>query len=88
MATALAFPNPSRSFDERRKGVRFMGYDDMIQVPFIVEAGALSVLGGAAKTETECLAAFDAATAAIHKVARRAYIRGQTEIYTLTAADF
>ena len=88
MAIALAFPNPSRSFDERRKGVRFVGYDDMIQVPFIVEAGALSVFGRTAETETECLAAFDAALAAIHKVARRAYIKGRTEIYTLTAADF
>jgi len=67
-----------------------MGYDDMTQVSFIVEAGALSVFGGAAETETEteCLAAFDSALAAIHKVARRAYIKGRTEIYTLTAADF
>jgi len=38
----LEFPNRSRSFDEVRNAVRFMGHDGMIQVPFFVEADALA----------------------------------------------
>ena len=43
----LAFPNPSRSFDEVRNAVRFIGHDGMFEVRFFVEAGAL------AKSDTE-----------------------------------
>ena len=39
---SLAFPNPSRSFDEVRNAVRFIGHDGMFEVPFFVEADALS----------------------------------------------
>lgn len=84
----LAFPNPSRSFDETRNAVRFTGYDGMFQVPFLVEAGALSISGKSAASEAECLTAFDAARTAIHKVAHKAYSRGRHPLYTLTAADF
>ena len=41
----LAFPNPSRSFDEVRNAVRFIGHDGMFQVRFLVEAGALEKSG-------------------------------------------
>jgi hypothetical protein len=37
----IIFPNASRSFDEERNGVRFIAYDGMFEVPFLVEAGAL-----------------------------------------------
>ena len=88
MAAALEFPNPSRSFDERRNAVRFIGYDDMFQVPFFVEAGALSSFGMSAESEAECLSAFDALRGSIHNIARKAYSRGGSIPYTLTAADF
>lgn len=84
----LVFPNPSRSFDETRKAVRFIGYDGMMQVPFLVEAGALSISGKSAVSEADCLTAFDAARSAIHKVAQKAYSRGCHTPYTLTATDF
>lgn len=84
----LAFPNPSRSFDETRKAVRFTGYDGMLQVPFLVEAAALSVSGKSVQSEAECLTAFDAVRNSIHKVAQKAYARGRHTPYTLTAADF
>lgn len=84
----IVFPNPSRSFDEARNAVRFTGYDGMSQVPFFVEAGALSISGGNGVSEDECLAAFDAALDSIHDVARKAYSRNRSKPYTLTAADF
>lgn len=88
MAAMLEFPNPTRSFDEKRKAVRFIGYDDMVQVPFFVEAGALSISGRSVASEAECLRAFDASRGSIYNTARKAYSRGRSKPYTLTAADF
>lgn len=84
----LAFPNPSRSFDDVRNAIRFSGYDGMFQVSFYIEAAALSKSDGEALSETKCLTAFDAAVASIHKVARKVYSKGRRPSYTLTAADF
>lgn len=84
---ALAFPNPSRSFDDVRGAVRFTGHDGMFEVPFYIEAGALSLRAGA-MTEAEYLSAFDARRGSIHDVAREAYSHGRRTSYTLTSADF
>lgn len=84
----LEFPNPSRSFDDVRNAIRFTGYDGMFQVSFYIEAAALSLSDGNALSETQCLTAFDADVASIHKAARKAYSRGRRPSYTLTAADF
>jgi hypothetical protein len=43
---SLAFPNPSRSYDEARRGVRFSGHDGMFEISFFVEA---AVLAGASR---------------------------------------
>jgi Protein of unknown function (DUF1488) len=83
---ALIFPNRSRSFDEARKAVRFLGHDGMFEVPFLIRADALAGQGSSEMTEADCLAAFDAARDLIHEVALRAYSRGRSTI--LTAADF
>jgi hypothetical protein len=88
----LDFPNRSRSFDEARNAVRFIGYDGMFEVPFFVEAAALirsvGIKDGRSGAEAECLAAFDAARGSIHDVARETYSRGRQTSYTLSAADF
>ena len=84
----LTFPNPSRSFDEVRHGVRFTGYDGVFQVPFVVEAAALFTYDSKAMMEPECLTAFDAARDLILDVARKAYTGGRRSLYTLTADDF
>ncbi|MEX0409067.1 DUF1488 domain-containing protein [Aquibium sp. LZ166] len=84
----LEFPNRSRSFDETRNAVRFIGYDGMFEVPFFVEADALSRPDGIARSEAECLTAFDAACNSIHDVARKAYAPGRRRAYVLTATDF
>jgi hypothetical protein len=83
----LAFLNPSRSFDEARSAVRFIGHDGMFEVRFFVETDAL-VPGKPALTEAESLTAFDASRGSIHDVARKAYTNGHRDSYTLTAADF
>lgn len=84
----LAFPNSSRSFDEARNAVRFSGYDGTFEVPFFVEAGALTKSGKKEMSEAECLTAFDAARGSIHDVARKAYSHGHQTSYILTSTDF
>jgi hypothetical protein len=89
---SLAFPNPSRSFDEVRNAVRFTGHDGMFEVRFFVAADALAKadadLRGKGMTEINCLSAFDTLRASIHDAARRAYHQGRRDSYTLTASDF
>lgn len=84
----LEFPNRSRSFDEARKAVRFIGHDGMFEVPFFIEAAALTQPGQTEPSETDCLAAFDAARGSILDVAREAYSHQRRTRYVLTVADF
>ena len=84
----LAFPNPSRSVDQARKAVRFIGHDGMFEVPFFVEAAALSRSERTQRSEADFLNAFDSARSSIHDVAREAYSHGRRTSYILTAADF
>jgi hypothetical protein len=84
----LAFLNRSRSFDDIRNGVRFVGYDGMFEVCFFVESAALGGRGKPKLSEAECLNAFDAARNAIHDVARAAYSARRRTSYVLTSADF
>jgi hypothetical protein len=88
----LAFPNPSRSFDEARNGILFFGHDGVFEIRFLVEAGALPIPATAlpvvAMSEAKCLSVFDAVRTSILEVARKAYSHGRRNYYTLTAADF
>lgn len=88
----LAFPNPSRSFDEVRNAVRFMGHDGMFQIRFFIEAGALTKSDAgkreASALEARSLSAFDALRTSVYDAARKAYSNGRRDSYTLTAADF
>lgn len=86
---ALTFPNRSRSYDESGRRIRFIGHDGMFEVPFLVEVDALSKAKSREPgSETEHLAAFDAARESVHNVAREAYSHGRKNIYILTPADF
>ena len=89
----LSFPNPSRSFDESKKRVRFWGYDRAIEVSFFVEADALQHLcPDMSNIETELLKAFDSSLSQIHAVADKVYERGGggkgAYAYVLAAKDF
>lgn len=85
----LLLPNPSRSVDEKRNAVRYIG--SMFEVRFFVEAEALVMadaeLGRSEISESKLLSAFDALRLSIYKAARKAYSSGR-DSYTLTAADF
>ena len=89
---ALSFPNPSRSFDEGRKGVRFSGHDGVFEVPFFIEADALvkpdDRAGRIDATEDEYLSAFDRRRATIQDVAREIHTNRRRTSYTLNASDF
>lgn len=86
---ALSFLNPSRSYDEENRRVRFIGYDGMRSVPFAIEIGALRAKGlSLLDGEAESLAAFDASLGAIHDVAREVYKSNPQTTYLLRAADF
>lgn len=84
----LEFPNPSRSFDDVRNAIRFVGHDGMFEVPFFIEATALVPSGRTHLSESDLLAAFDSARSSIHDIAREAYSCGRRTSYTLTATDF
>lgn len=86
----LNFPNPTRSFDEMRNAVGFVGYDGIFEIRFFVEASALAEGGaqGSQTTEAKCLSAFDRLRSSIHDVAREAYSNKRLRSYTLCAGDF
>lgn len=84
----LTFPNRSRSYDDTRHAVRFLGYDGMFEVRFFIEAAALAKSGSSDIAASQCLVAFDAARGTILDVAREAYSRGRRALYVLNANDF
>ncbi|MBV2144226.1 DUF1488 domain-containing protein [Falsochrobactrum sp. TDYN1] len=81
---ALLFPNPSRSFDDLEIGVRFVGYDGMISVPFLIEKSALERNGAIDATEASLLSAFDASRKRIYDVARKIYCNSRQTSYRIT----
>jgi hypothetical protein len=89
---ALAFLNPSRSFDTARNAMRFVGHDGMFEVLFFVEVGVLAksytALQSSGVSETRWLSSFDALRTSIHDAAHKAYSHRRRPSYTLTAADF
>ena len=87
---ALTFPNNSRSYDDTKNRVRFLGYDGMFEVKFFVEAEALSKAADKdIVDENGFLAAFDSLRGAILEVANKAYSTGRGKtMYVLTPTDF
>lgn len=86
----LAFPNPSRNFDEARRGVRFSGHDGMFEISFFVEAAVLAEHQHERKvmSEQQYLSAFDAMRTAIHDVAREVYSSHRRHSNILSTTDF
>lgn len=86
---ALNFPNLSRSYDSRRRCVRFWGHDGAFEVTFFVDLDALSKIQKmTGLDEASILGAFDRCRARILSVAGAAYRRHRQDAYTLVAADF
>jgi hypothetical protein len=85
---ALSFPNQSRSYDSRKHCVRFWAHDASFEIPFFVEAGALSRIDpDATSDERGLLGVFDLNRDRICAAAGRAYTRDRRGSYTLAASD-
>ena len=86
----LAFPNPSRNYDEARHGVRFSGHDGMFEISFLVEVAVLSQYQRLQDplSEQQYLSAFDAMRASIQDVASEIYSSRRRSTNTLTTTDF
>jgi len=86
---ALNFPNACRSYDSKRKVVRFWAYDSALEISFLVEVSALYKLNPHTRNgEGGYLESFDAVRDRIYEAARNAYSRGREGTYLLAAADF
>jgi len=87
---ALAFPNPSRSYDSTVNCVRFSGHDSAIEVSFFVEVRALEKLyPELMQLEPEILDAFDTQIGKIHDAAIKVYAKNKgTYVYTLSPDSF
>jgi hypothetical protein len=86
---SLNFPNESRTYDAKNNLVCFWGYDNVLEVSFLVELNALCKLSPQTrKDESGYLGTFDALLERIHKAARKVYSRSGKSTYILTAGDF
>lgn len=84
----LAFPNPSRNYDEARRGIRFSGHDGMFEISFFVEAAVLVGASHGPVSEQQYLQAFDSMRTSIQTVAREMYTNHRRPTNTLTTSDF
>ena len=84
----LAFPNPSRHYDEAMHAIRFWGHDGAIEASFFVDEHALTKMQPGATDEAGMLAAFDANRELIHRAAVKVYGRGRQGAYDLRPSDF
>lgn len=88
-ATALNFPNRSRSYDQTRHRIRFWGYDSALEISFFLEVGTLyKLLPKTPDNEAGYLEAFDAGRDRIYEVAKKVYGRSRHSSYVLAASDF
>lgn len=85
---SLSFPNHSRSYDARGHCVRFWAHDQALEIPFFIEAAALSQMEPhAGRDEAGLLDAFDRHRARICAAATKVYRPRRGGSYTLAATD-
>lgn len=84
----LHFPNQSRSFEEAKGCIRFIGHDDVFEVVFRLDIDALiKIDANLNQNEQGYLTVFDLARTAIERVAQRAYILRKDRVVLITASD-
>jgi len=85
----IAFPNPSRSYDAARQGVRFWGNDSAMDVDFFVSDEALRQLQSDVGSEqADFLRVFDLHRPRILEAAAKVYSRQRRGIHVLDASNF
>lgn len=87
---AIAFHNPTRTFDPTVNCVRFSGHDRAIEVSFFMEIDALEkIFPELIQLESEILDAFDTQIEKIHKAANKAYQQNKGKyVCTLSSENF
>lgn len=84
MIVALHFPNPSRSYHAARHCVCFWGYDGSREITFEVGRKTLNDLKPTlGSDEGSCLAAFDEFREKLFETAKKRYIRGPQNRYSI-----
>lgn len=85
----LQFPNPSRSYDQTRRAVRFWGYDTSMEYFFFVTVDAHEQVEPRLKRDEEgFLGAFDVNRDLIYQTAARVYSQDRKSRYELVRTDF
>ena len=86
---AIEFPNQSRSYDLKRRCVRFWGYDDACEVSFVIDEAALCQFDQQTlRDEAGLLAAFDSNRERILSAARKVYSPRGGGFYALAISHF
>ncbi|MCX4163843.1 MULTISPECIES: DUF1488 domain-containing protein [Paraburkholderia] len=85
LIVALEFPNPSRSYDASRHCVCFWGYDNSREITFQVDDAMLRNLQpDAGSDERSILGAFDQFREKLLDIARKRYVSGPQNRYSLS----
>ena len=85
LIVALEFPNPSRSYDAARHCVCFWGYDNSREITFQVDDAVIRNLQpGAGSDERSILGAFDQFREKLLEIARKRYVSGPQNRYSIS----
>ncbi len=82
----LSFANPTRTYDERRDAIRFVGHDGLKQIVFLLSVGLFDQGGSDTNPrEQGYLMAFDRAHSRILDIARALYQKNKRSMVELDA---
>lgn len=82
---SLEFPNPSRIYDASRHCVCFWGYDNSREITFLVDDAMLRNLkSDVGSDERSILGAFDQCREQLLDIARKRYVSGPQNRYSLS----
>ncbi|MCD2175136.1 DUF1488 family protein [Rhizobium sp. C4] len=82
----LSFANPTRTYDERRDAIRFVGHDGLKQIVFLLSVGLFDQGGSDTNPrEQGYLMAFDRAHSRILDIARGLYQKNKRSMVELDA---
>lgn len=82
----LSFENPTRTYDERRGVIRFLGYDGLNQIVFLLSVKLLDLgTASSAQREQGYLMAFDRCRGRILDIASALYQKNNRSMVELDA---
>jgi hypothetical protein len=85
LIAVLQFPNPSRSYDASRQCVCFWGDDNSREITFMVDDAMLRNLQpGVGSDERSVLGAFDRFREKVLEIAKKQYVGGPQNRYSIS----